>query len=256
MLSNSLLTPIGVGLTLYKVGIKPKRTILDERGYRHFESHLESIDENIRRMDSGLDLLRSSGDAAEAFRRANEAIFLSASSPAGKLPNFRWRPFQISFILVNLSGLLWFEEGGESDRNIIDLAWFPTGGGKTEAYLGLISTLGFYRHLKGVDPHPSVQTIMRYTLRLLTLNQGERATRLMVGMNIVAEKHGLLGNPFNRDVDRFRCNTKRSASAKRILNEMKETGGPPERVLRCNWKIVRGAVVIGNPDYWNVQNGD
>ena len=102
--------------------------ILDERGYRHFESHLESIDENIRRMDSGLDLLRSSGDAAEAFRRANEAIFLSASSPAGKLPNFRWRPFQISFILVNLSGLLWFEEGGESDRNIIDLAWFPTEG--------------------------------------------------------------------------------------------------------------------------------
>ena len=232
--------------------------ILDERGYRHFESHLESIDENIRRMDSGLDLLRSSGDAAEAFRRANEAIFLSASSPAGKLPNFRWRPFQISFILVNLSGLLWFEEGGESDRNIIDLAWFPTGGGKTEAYLGLIATLGFYRHLKGVDPHPSVQTIMRYTLRLLTLNQGERATRLMVGMNIVAEKHGLLGNPFNVGMWIGSAATPNDlASAKRILNEMKETGGPPEKgptplqLEDCPWC----GESIGNPDYWNVQNG-
>ena len=135
MLSNSLLTPIGVGLTLTRLVSNRSAAILDERGYRHFESHLESIDENIRRMDSGLDLLRSSGDAAEAFRRANEAIFLSASSPAGKLPNFRWRPFQISFILVNLSGLLWFEEGGESDRNIIDLAWFPTGGGKLRPIL-------------------------------------------------------------------------------------------------------------------------
>ena len=192
--------------------------------------HVANIEDTIRRMREGIELLQSSSDGATAFMLANE-IYLSASSPAGGIPNFRWRPFQICFILLNICGLLWDEnETKNEDREIVDLAWFPTGGGKTEAYLGLISTLSFYRVIKGIDQVPSVHSIMRYTLRLLTLNQGERATRLMVGRNIVAKKIGRKDNPFSIGMWIGTGASPNSIKdAKKIINTMIETGGPPEK---------------------------
>ena len=90
---------------------------------------------------------------------------------------------------MNINGLIAFDESDPhySERGIVDLAWFPTGGGKTEAYLGLISFIGFYRRLKNPEQEklPAVHAIMRYTLRLLTMDQGERLVRLMGGMNLL-----------------------------------------------------------------------
>jgi hypothetical protein len=159
--------------------------------------HIENINQNILRMNKGINILRNDKDASKAFRYANEAIFESQRCLVVDRPDFSWKPFQISFILLNLSGLLWeAEDYDEADRQIIDLAWFPTGGGKTEAYLGLVAIIGFYRNLKGVDSLSSVHAIMRYTLRLLTLNQAERATRLMIAMNLISEKYSLGCNEF------------------------------------------------------------
>jgi len=157
---------------------------------------------------------------------------------------------------MNLPGVLWDEKDSiSSERDIVDLAWFPTGGGKTEAYLGLIATLGFYRHSKSVDTLPSVHCIMRYTLRLLTLNQGERATRLMTGMNIVARKHGISENPFSIGMwIGSGATPNKLKDATRILNEMKETGGPPAKgstpiqLEDCPWCTHP----ISNPNNWNV----
>ena len=88
--------------------------------------------------------------------------------------NASWRPFQIAFILTNLSGLA---DADHPDRDIADLLWFPTGGGKTEAYLGIIGIAILLRRLR--DPKAAgVSVLMRYTLRLLTLQQYERATGL------------------------------------------------------------------------------
>ena len=107
---------------------------------------------------------------------------------------FKWYPFQIAFQLVNIVGLcaLEDEDPGRDDREIIDLAWFPTGGGKTEAYLGLISMTGFYRRLRFPENelNPSTHVVMRYTLRLLTSDQADRLVRLAVGMNHIASTMG------------------------------------------------------------------
>jgi hypothetical protein len=74
------------------------------------------------------------------------------------------------------------------DRDTMDLLWFPTGGGKTEAYLGLIAFLAFYRRLSSVsnpDAEAGVAAVMRYTLRLLTTQQFARASAMILACEAI-----------------------------------------------------------------------
>tara|TARA_B100000767_G_C19778333_1_gene544216 strand:+ start:653 stop:5827 length:5175 start_codon:yes stop_codon:yes gene_type:complete len=160
--------------------------------------------ENLRRMKDGVEYLSKNDFARRAFIMANQSIRMSQDEPThpdlrGRGQNFKWRPFQLAFQLLNIRSLCALEQAdpGREERNMMDLAWFPTGGGKTEAYLGMIATIGFYRRLRFPDTErqrPSVHAVMRYTLRLLTSDQADRLVRLAGAMNHVAEqnnpKHG------------------------------------------------------------------
>ena len=100
--------------------------------------------------------------------------------------NRTWRPFQMGFILLNLRGIA---DESSPDRRLVDLLWFPTGGGKTEAYLGLSAFTLALRRLSG-DRHgmhggAGVSIIMRYTLRLLTVQQFQRAAALICACELV-----------------------------------------------------------------------
>ncbi|MDF5755566.1 DISARM system helicase DrmA [Spongiactinospora sp. TRM90649] len=160
------------------------------------------------RIEAGIGLLGDDTDALRAFRFANEAMCLQrvhtmAAALRRKSPdvaldealrrvdlprNHRWRPFQLAFVLLNLPALAdpgHPERGaGESGGDAVaDLLWFPTGGGKTEAYLGLTAFTLAIRRLSpahgGYDPCSGVAVLMRYTLRLLTIQQFQRATALI-----------------------------------------------------------------------------
>jgi len=96
-----------------------------------------------------------------------------------------WRPFQLAFILLNLSGLALKTH---PDREIADLLFFPTGGGKTEAYLGLAAFVIAHRRLTGPGLlGAGVSVIMRYTLRLLTLDQLARAAGVVCALELMRQ---------------------------------------------------------------------
>jgi hypothetical protein len=145
------------------------------------------------RIERGIALLTSNADALDAFRVANRAVARamrrrrSAQGLAEETP--RWRSFQLAFILLNLPGIA---DPNDPHRHTVDLLFFPTGGGKTEAYLGLAA---FTMVLRRVN-HPAdkglagagVSVIMRYTLRLLTLDQLSRAAGLMCALELEREQ--------------------------------------------------------------------
>ncbi len=140
------------------------------------------------RIQRGIDLL---GDATclEAFRLANKTMAEAARRRLGVIQGKRpedvqpgWRPFQLAFILMNLPGIA---EPGHPDRGIVDLLFFPTGGGKTEAYLGLAAFTLVLRRLRNPGIRSAGLTVlMRYTLRLLTLDQLSRAATLICALEL------------------------------------------------------------------------
>lgn len=132
--------------------------------------------EAARRMRKGLETLLGNEKAYKAFRLANEAMYMTRQWREKTADVcFRWRQFQLGFILVSLSSLV---DKTDPDRGTVDLLWFPTGGGKTEAYLGLTALGIFYRYLTERNP-AGTSVIMRYTLRLLASQQFSRACALI-----------------------------------------------------------------------------
>lgn len=174
----------------------------DLEPYSHYaRENLEKCEMAMQRIRAGIELLARDTNAAEAFRFANRAMYLQRlhtlyaqakrQDQENKLEdfdeskNYTWRPFQLAFILLNLPGLTdpHHPDRSASPQAIADVLWFPTGGGKTEAYLGLTAyTLGLRRlqgEMGGLDATRGVAVLMRYTLRLLTLQQFQRATALI-----------------------------------------------------------------------------
>ena len=142
------------------------------------------------RIERGIAVLASDADALDAFRVANRAVARALRKRLG-IEAPRWHAFQLAFMLLNLPGLA---DPRDPNRETVDLLFFPTGGGKTEAYLGLAAVAMVLRRLR----HPGekglagagVSVIMRYTLRLLTLDQLARAAGLMCALELEREKDG------------------------------------------------------------------
>lgn len=173
-------------------------------------SALEHCDEILVRLREGIQVIADNSFALDAFRFANLAMAeqrvhsiyaLSKRRKENKnlsdfdVPsNHSWRPFQLAFILLSIPSLV---NPSHVDRtNPIaahaDLLWFPTGGGKTEAYLGVAAfAMGIRRlqgELGGLDGSRGLSVIMRYTLRLLTIQQFQRATSLICAMESIRRK--------------------------------------------------------------------
>jgi len=146
------------------------------------QTHIQNARAAAKRMEDSIDLLcveSRSGqpEVLRAFRLAMEAMNLQRKWAHGQ--DLVWRPFQLGFQLVVLESLA---STDHPDRELMDLLWFPTGGGKTEAYFGLIAFLLFHRRLRhpdNPDTGSGTAVLLRYTLRLLTIQQFQRAARLV-----------------------------------------------------------------------------
>ena len=156
------------------------------------QTQIKECKEALKRMRKGIDIISTNDKAAEAFAFANRAMHLQMSygkwarenikrgkvdGPKPKEYGGQWRPFQMAFFLMNIEAIT---NPRSEDRSTADLLWFATGGGKTEAYLGIIAFTIAYRRLRNDGYFKYGTTVMmRYTLRLLTLQQFHRAATLV-----------------------------------------------------------------------------
>ena len=158
----------------------------------------------------------------------------------------KYRPFQLAFLLLNIKGIT--KPRSDDRNNVVDLIWFPTGGGKTEAYLAVTAFTIVWRRMTNKESiSKGVSVIMRYTLRLLTAQQFERASKLIASLEFLRKNHetelkkepisiGLwVGNqltPGKIDEARVIVN--------QIQNECTQKGGNPEskntfQISACPW---------------------
>ena len=188
---------------------------------------------------------RRDGDERELFEILDE--FRSQTDASGQNPHARWRPFQLAFILLNLAALADPSHvSRSSDTAPVDLLFFPTGGGKTEAYLGLVAATFALRRLQSglgdVDGSDGVAVLMRYTLRLLTAQQYERAAALVCASEDIRRS----------DPDRwgqvpFRLGmwvggsltpnhaTEASDALDKLRKKQRPYGGSPHQLAECPW---------------------
>lgn len=188
-------------------------TSLEEAAKRHVSDCAAAA----RRMREGLAFLEADPVARKAFRLANHAMALQRFHSARKRRDVqfsksdqqfvfkpalassradqndlvgRWRAFQIAFLLMSVGSTA---DGTHPDRGLVDLIWFPTGGGKTEAYLGLAAFGLLMRRFR--DPGDAgVHVLMRYTLRLLTAQQFQRASSLICALESLRRQSPELGS--------------------------------------------------------------
>lgn len=238
---------------------------LDNEHYREAaQRHLEECEQCARRMEEGLEYLKTSEKARIAFQLTNHAMLLQQAqnrreprfikfdskskrftfSEEYKEPDSlnpgpgrgKWRPFQIAFLLMSLRSAA---SGNIPERQVVELIWFPTGGGKTEAYLGLAAFSMFMRRLE--EPADAgVNVLMRYTLRLLTAQQFQRASALVCSMEYLRRRHeDMLGKEeFSIGIwlgGTITPNTRRQAVE--ALNKLKRSRNEENLFIlgRCPW---------------------
>lgn len=179
---------------------------------------LDRQKENFNRLNSNVDLLNDD-KVFRAFQIANTAMLIqlivSNDKRLGKVEkeisefdvelNFdnleffktydskkqlgfipKYRPFQLAFFILSLEEMVNPEK--RQQKNTVDLIWFPTGGGKTEAYLAVTAFTIAYRRINNDLNFGGTSVIMRYTLRLLTAQQFERASRLISSLEFLRKQ--------------------------------------------------------------------
>ncbi|GGH18113.1 hypothetical protein FAZ19_11930 [Sphingobacterium alkalisoli] len=193
-------------------------------------NQLRSCEIDYNRLKRNVRLLESDSAAMAAFRLMNTAMFMQLHNSVLKKNNssdllnhkldeeyyktvfieqpYRWRAFQLAFVLLNIDGFVKpdigdstiadiFETGWPERNEIADLVWFPAGGGKTEAYLGIIAfCINYRRFMKGALGNGTT-VLMRYTLRLLTLQQFQRATILICALEVIRKANFEIPNNYS-----------------------------------------------------------
>lgn len=252
-------------VALYETWIAARARDVEKLDQRHrvaARRHLQECNAVAGRMREGLAMLAEASPVREAFVLANRAVLLQQVHSVGTTRELvydrdskvlrlsepalfadpltpppgrgAWRPFQIAFLLAAIPSCA---DHQHPDRELVDLIFFPTGGGKTEAYLGLAAFTIILRRLRD-SSDVGVEVLMRYTLRLLTAQQFQRAAALICALETIRVEHPELGeNPFSIGiwVGGDTTPNKRSQALFSLRELRKGRGSNPFLVIRCPW---------------------
>lgn len=229
---------------------------------------LERCTRTCTRIAEGIDLIENDSVAEEAFRFANRAMWQqrvrstyarkirkkeieegAAVDPFDTSANRTWRLFQLAFVVLNLPSITRLDhpERSHETEAVADLLWFATGGGKTEAYLGLTAYVLALRRLQkdieGRSGDHGVAVLMRYTLRLLTLQQFQRAAALICACETIrkadTDKWGT--TPFRLGLwvgGKTTPNSLKQAAESLLQGNVggqPQGGGTPHQIVSCPW---------------------
>lgn len=188
--TDEVLASLDVFVTAFETWVVDERARVDEFGEDAATADriVARSEDTLRRMCATVEMLRApERDALRtAFALGMAAMRLQMRQAAishGRTEDEpQWRPFQLGFLLVALASTV---DDTHADRDLVDLIWFPTGGGKTEAYLGMAAIEIFHRRLVHGTGGGGTAVITRYTLRLLTAQQFQRAASLVCAMELL-----------------------------------------------------------------------
>lgn len=231
---TQLLRPLADAYEEWTDVLEAKAAGVDARHARAARARVADCRVALHRIRRGIDIVSSDEAAAKAFDFVNRAMHMYQKRVL-KVAEPKWRPFQLAFLLMNAESMT---DPNSEDRRTADLLWFPTGGGKTEAYMGLIVFAIALRRIKNKPDYMRNGTvaIMRYTLRLLTLQQFQRAAGLMCACEFVRmhdeEKWG--DEPFYVGLWVGAKVTPNSLDEAKEHLKQNKAGGPVQ-LLSCPW---------------------
>jgi hypothetical protein len=158
---------------------------------KEFDRDRQQFEQEINRFRRGYELIRDNPDVQLAFKLTNETFYRLGNHPQPAKRKESWRLFQIVFLVTQIPGIAALANPNSpdaSEREMVDIIYFPTGGGKTEAYLGTIVFHCFFDRLRGKTGGVTVWT--RFPLRLLTLQQTQRMADVIGVADIVRREQG------------------------------------------------------------------
>ena len=146
----------------------------------------------ITRIENGLNLIKTDTNVRESFLKTNETFYNYYLSQDVSLPSASWRLFQLAFFLSSIESV-----AEERDLDVADVLHVDTGGGKSEAYFALVVFTSFYERCTGKKD--GVSAIVKFPLRMLSIQQLERAASVIIHAESVRKKHDDLfsGSPFS-----------------------------------------------------------
>ena len=150
----------------------------NEQYQQEFSRDYDQFSREIEHFERGIQLLQRNSDVLLAFKLTNETF--------SRGPKESWRLFQIVFLVSQMPAIAALADTNQtaiSERKVVDIIYFPTGGGKTEAYLSVIVFHCFFDRLRGKKAGVTAWT--RFPLRLLTLQQTQRVADVIGLADIV-----------------------------------------------------------------------
>lgn len=266
------------GLRTIRKGLSSEYTITADR-------HIHNCEICLSRMEKGVDLLEQNESVRTAFQYMNLAMLMqqlhynlplqrweddgnndirlvnpvelpvatdNSTWHGDKTRYGKWRPFQLAFVLMNLRSMY---DRDCNERGIVDLIWFPTGGGKTEAYLGLSAYTIFIRRLLDKNDKGTA-ILMRYTLRLLTAQQYERASAMICACDLIRKEHEDLFGKNRITIGLWVGNSTTPNSLKEAVKAYEKlyNGGDsnPFVILKCPWCGAQMGPVSKGGNKWDV----
>ena len=173
------------------------RENLTSNGKRQFENEIDAFRLEIKRFKTGVELIENYHMVRTSFQYMNRAFKKSAKGYDS------WRLFQIVFVVSLILDIVASEPDldlndelkGKSKTNDTDILYFPTGGGKTEAFLGILVFNLFFDRLRGKEC--GVTALLKYPLRLLSVQQVQRVSNILATAEGIRVSEALGGEPFS-----------------------------------------------------------